>query len=189
MEDGQIIELYWQRDPSAITASEQKYGAYCLSVARNILHDTQDCEECVNDTWFRAWNAMPPQRPTKLRMFLARITRNLAFNRFRARGTQKRGGEVILLVLDELAECLAGERDVAEEYEAKELSESIRRFVAALPEREGNLFIRRYFFAEPISQIAERYGLTEGNVMVILSRTRKKLKEHLREEGFLHGSE
>lgn len=108
MEDGQIIELYWQRDPGAITASEQKYGAYCLSVARNILHDAQDCEECVNDTWFRAWNAMPPQRPVKLRMFLAKITRNLAFNRFRAQGIQKRGGEVIFLVLDELAECLAG---------------------------------------------------------------------------------
>lgn len=184
MEDYKIVGLYWKRDENAIKETSSKYGAYCFSIADNILHNTEDSEECVNDTWLNAWNAMPPQRPTKLQMFLAKITRNLSFNRFNARSAQKRGGGEILLVLDELADCLACEADVASEYEARELGRCIRSFVKSLPERDGNLFVRRYFFTESIAQIARKYGLTENNVTVILSRTRKKLKTHLVKEGF-----
>lgn len=185
MEDSQIVELYWQKNTDAISQTAHKYGAYCFTIAENILHNTEDSEECVNDTYLHAWNAIPPQRPKVLRMFLARITRNLSFDRFHARNAGKRGGGEIVLVLDELGECLGGGTDTEAAYEAKELRQSIRRFVQALPERDGNVLVRRYFFAEPTADIAKRYGLTENNVMVILSRTRKKLKAHLLQEGYL----
>ncbi len=185
MEDSQIIELYWQKNAEAISETAGKYGAYCFSIAEHILQNREDSEECINDTWLCAWNAIPPQRPKALRMFLAKITRNLSFDRFHARNAEKRGGGEVALVLDELAECLGGGTDTEGAYEAKELRQSIRRFVGALPEREGNVLVRRYFFAESVADIAERYGLSGNNVMVILSRTRKKLKAHLLKEGYL----
>lgn len=184
MEDFQIIELYFKRKEEAIHETDSKYGSYCFSVAENILHNTEDSEECVSDTWLKAWNAIPPQRPTVLRMFLAKITRNLSFNRFHARNAEKRGRGELPLVLDELAECIAHESDTENEYMAKELEQCIRLFVRELPERDGNVFVRRYFFTEPVSVIAKRYSMTENNVMVILSRTRKKLRAHLCKEGY-----
>lgn len=185
MEDSQIVELYWQKNTEAISETADKYGAYCFTVADNILHSAEDSEECVNDTWLHAWNAMPPQKPDVLRMFLAKITRNLSFNRFNARNMEKRGGGEIVLVLDELSECLASEADVEATYEATELEQCIRCFVRSLPERDRNVFVRRYFFTEPTSTIAERYGLTANNIAVILSRVRKKLKLELAKEGYL----
>jgi RNA polymerase sigma-70 factor (ECF subfamily) len=184
VEDHQIIELYWHKNEDAIKETDRKYGAYCFAIANNILHNTEDSEECVNDTWLSAWNAIPPQKPRILQMFLAKITRNLSFNRFISRSAKKRGGGEINLVLDELAECIAGEADVEREYAAKELEQCIRLFVRALPVRDGNVFVRRYFFTEPVWEIAKRYNLSENNVLVILSRTRKKLKMHLIKEGF-----
>ena len=184
MEDGQIIALYWQKSADAITETNSKYGVYCFAIADNILHSKEDAEECVNDTWLNAWNAMPPHRPRRLKLFLAKITRNLAFNRFHARTAQKRGGGEMELVLDELAECIANESDMESAYEARELGQSINAFVRALPVREGNVFVRRYFFTDSVAAIAKRYGLTENNVMVILSRTRKKLKTQLIKEGY-----
>ena len=185
MEDHQIVELYWQKNADAISETSNKYGGYCFAIADHILNNTEDSEECVNDTWLHVWNAIPPQKPNVLRMFLAKITRNLSVNRFKARNAEKRGGGEILLVLDELADCLAGETDVEREYEGRELEQCIRRFVRGLPERDGNVFVRRYFFTEPVAAVAERYGLTENNVMVILSRTRKKLRLKLVKEGYL----
>ena len=184
MEDCQIIELYRQKNTDAISATAGKYGAYCFAIADNILHSAEDAEECVNDTWLRAWNAIPPQRPGVLRLFLARITRNLAFDRYQARAAEKRGGGETALVLDELEECLGAGTDTEAAFEAEELRRCIRRFVEALPEREGNVLVRRYFFAEPVADIAKRYGLTENNVAVMLSRTRKKLKTYLAKEGY-----
>ena len=184
MTDSQIIALFWERNEDAIRETDALYGRRLFVVSDKILRAPEDAQECVNDTWLKAWNAMPPQRPTKLQIFLAKITRNLSFNRFNARSAEKRGGGEIILVLDELAECLASETDIASEYEAKELGQCIRSFVRLLSERDGNIFVRRYFFTESISQIARKYGLTENNIMVILSRTRKKLKAHLVKEGF-----
>lgn len=188
MEDSSIVELYWRRSPDAVLETERKYGAYCFAIAENILHNQEDSEECVNDTWLHAWKAIPPQKPVRLQMYLAKITRNLSFNRFRARSAEKRGGGEIVLVLDELAQCLACETDMQSEYEAKELEQYIRKFVRFLPDRDGNVFIRRYFFTEPVAEIAKRYDLTENHVMVILSRIRKKLKLQLIKEGFIHES-
>ena len=186
MKDIQVVELYWQKNTKAIQVSQQKYGAYCFSIANNILHNTEDSEECVNDTWLKAWNSIPPQKPVILKMFFAKITRYLAFNRFQARTAKKRGGGEIVLVLDELAECLVSSSNVENICETKELGQCIRLFVRNLPEKEGNIFVRRYFFTESISVIAKKYGLTENNVMVILSRTRKKLKTQLIKEGYLY---
>ncbi|MCM1027832.1 MAG: sigma-70 family RNA polymerase sigma factor [Roseburia sp.] len=185
MEDRQIVELYWQKNMSAISETADKYGAYCFQIANNILQNAEDSEECVNDTWLHAWNAIPPKRPDALRMFLAKVTRNLSFNRFQAKNAGKRGGGEIPLVLDELAECLAGGANVEAAYEAAELEECIRRFVRSLPERDRNVFLRRYFFTEPTAAIAKRYGLTGNNVTVILSRVRKKLRLKLMKEGYL----
>lgn len=185
MEDSTIIELYWQKNANAISETANKYGAYCFAIADNILHSVEDSEECVNDTWLRTWNAIPPQKPHVLRMFLAKITRSLSFNRFNARNAEKRGGGEITLVLDELEECVAGGSNVEATYEAMELEQCICQFVRTLPERDRNVFVRRYFFTEPIPAIAKRYGLTVNNVTVILSRTRKKLKFHLMKEEYL----
>lgn len=188
MEDLQIVELYWDRDPQAIARSKEKYGVYCFTVADHILRNWADSEECVNDTWLHAWNRIPPHRPNALRMFLAKITRRLAFNRFKSYTVQKRGGGELPLVLDELSECVGDETDVEDSIIARELGESVRQFVLTLPARDGDIFVRRYFFTESVSEIAQKYGLTANHVSVILNRTRCKLKLHLIKEGLIDES-
>ncbi|MBQ7873565.1 MAG: sigma-70 family RNA polymerase sigma factor [Oscillospiraceae bacterium] len=183
MKDEKIIGLYWQRDESAIAESEKKYGAYCFAVAENILHDREDSEEALSDTWMRSWNSIPPKKPQNLKLFFAKITRNLAFDRFKVKTAEKRGGGETALIIGELGECVPSAFCVEEEIAGKELRESINSFVKGLSLRERNVFIRRYFFAEKIGDIAKRYGISENNVSVILSRTRKKLKTHLEREG------
>ncbi len=185
MEDKQIIELYNQRKETAIEQTAEKYGTYCFSIANNILHSHEDSEECVNDTWMKAWNAIPPTVPTYLRVFLGKITRNLSFDKYRARHSESRGGGQMPVVLDELAEIVAGSSDVESQYEQKELVEAINLYLKKLPERDCNIFIRRYFFAEETALIARRYELKESNVLMILSRTRKKLHTFLKEEDFI----
>ena len=185
MDDSRIIELYWNRDSDAIEESGKKYGAYCFSIANNILRSKEDAEECVNDTWLRAWNAIPPQKPAKLQMFLAKITRNLSFDRLRSHSAEKRGGGEIALALDELAECVPCEGGAASELEYQELVKAVRRFVKSLPERDCNVFLRRYFFTESVREIASRYCLSENHVAVILSWVRRKLKQYLLKEGLM----
>lgn len=182
MDDSKIIDLYWQRDERAISETDGKYGTFCYSLAYRILEQHQDAEECVSDTWLRAWNAMPPQRPNRLQQFLARITRNLAFDRWRAHRAGKRCA--LTVALDELESCLPAPDGVEEPLRQKELSEALSRFLNALPARERGIFLRRYFYVESTKEIAERCGLKESHVLTLLSRTRKKLREQLRKEGF-----
>lgn len=182
MKDTEIIERYWQRDEAAIARTSEKYGSYCYSVANNILHNREDSLECLNDTWLRAWNSIPPHKPKNLKIFLAKIVRNLAFNKFEERNAKKRGGGEIVFVLDELEECIPNPHDVESEISIKELEKSIDSFVRGLSRRDANLFIRRYFFTEPIKAVAERYGLSENNVTVLLSRIRRKLRKYLEQE-------
>lgn len=184
MEDCAIIDLYWSRDPEAISRTCEKYGKYCRKVARNILPDRRDMEECVNDTWLKAWNAMPDDRPSLLAQYLGKITRNLALSRWRANHAEKRGGGELPLVLEELAECVSSS-DTHQDLEAVELEEAVNRFLRTLPERDCNLFLRRYWFAEPIADIAGRYGIRENTVRTILFRSRKKLQRYLEEEELL----
>lgn len=185
MNDSQIIALYWQRNEAAIAETNQKYGAYCYSIANNILSNKEDSDECVNDTWLRAWNVIPPQKPNAFRLFLAKITRNLSFDKFKAKHADKRGGGELALVLDELESCISDSSDTEAEFSLKELTESINSFLHTLSERECNIFLRRYFYAESVAEISIRYSLKDSNVQVILSRTRKKLREHLEKEGYI----
>ncbi|MCI8809600.1 MAG: sigma-70 family RNA polymerase sigma factor [Oscillibacter sp.] len=184
MKDCAIIDLYWSRNPEAISQTCEKYESYCRAVAQNILPDRRDTEECVNDTWLKAWNAMPEDRPSLLAQYLGKITRNLALNRWRASHAEKRGAGELPLVLDELAECVSSS-DILQTLEAAELEEAINRFLHTLPERECNLFLRRYWFAEPAAGIAKRYGMRENTVRTILFRSRKKLQCCLEKEGLL----
>ena len=181
MEDKQIIELFWQRSENAIAAVAEKYGSYCSKIAENILNRKEDAEECVNDTWMKAWQSIPPTIPDCLRVFLGKITRNLSFDKYRASHSAKRGGGEINLVLEELEEVI-GNSSVEAQLEGKMLTEAINTYLYKLPERDCNVFIRRYFFAETTSEIAKRYDLKESNVLMILSRTRKNLQAYLIQE-------
>lgn len=184
MEDAQIVGLYWARNERAITESSGKYGAYCNAIAHNILFNQADAEECVNDTWLRAWNAMPPHKPCILSTFLGKITRNLSFDRYKRIHREKRGGYNMDLVLDELGEVVSGYDNPEEQMQEKELKEEIDRFLFSLSEEKRHMFILRYWYADSISDIAARFGQSEGNVSVILSRVRKKLKLHLVKGGY-----
>lgn len=184
MEDSKIIQLYWNRDESAIPVTSKKYGAYCTSIARNILKNEEDTEECVNDTYFNAWNAMPPQRPSVLSAFLGRITRNLSFNRYKLLHTQKRGGGELPLVLEELTEVVSGKESVEQELERKELLAEINSFLAGLPKEKRQMFVRRYWYAEPVNEIAKRFGVSESSATMTLKRVREQLKEKLVEKGY-----
>lgn len=184
MEDCAIVDLYWSRDPEAIRRTGEKYGGYCRSIARNILPDRRDAEECVNDTWLGAWNAMPENRPSLLAPFLGKITRNLALTRWQAAQAEKRGGGELPLVLDELSECVSS-ADTLQTLEAVELEKEINRFLGTLPERECGVFLRRYWFTEPMADIARRYGMRENTVRTSLFRSREKLRRHLEKEGLL----
>ena len=186
MEDQKIIDLFWERDPEAIRYVNSSYGTYCFSIANHILGNQLDAEECVNDTWLRVWESIPPERPNFLRAFLGKITRNLAINRFQRETAQKRGGGELPLVLEELSCCITGSSDPEASVSAKELGKCVNAFVGSLPLRDRNVFVRRYFFTESVENIAKRYSLQKNNVLVILHRTRRKLKKYLIREGFLH---
>ena len=182
MDDSKIIDLYFKRDETAIEKTDRKYGAYCYTVANNILSSHEDAEECVNDTWMRTWNSIPPQRPQALKLFLLRITRNISLDRLKAVKAKKRGGGETELAIEELSECIPGAGDVIDELIEDELSRLIRRFVHSLPDTERAIFVRRYFFLESIKAVADKYGMSEGSVMTRLSRTRKKLRTLIEKE-------
>lgn len=185
MNDPQIVDLYWQRNLDAISLSAQKYGNYCLSVAKNILCNFQDAEECVNDTWVGAWNSMPDNRPNNLRIFLGTITRRLACSRIRMDHAQKRGSGQIPLILEELETCLPTAPSAAQVVEAKELERYINAFLHTLPQQECNIFLRRYWFAESVSQISRRYNCNPNTVKSSLYRSRRKLRAFLEKEGLI----
>lgn len=184
MEDTQIVQLYWNRDEQAIPATDKKYGAYCTKIAKNIVGNYEDAEECVNDTYLNAWNAMPPHKPSVLSTFLGKITRNIAFNRYKHNTANKRGGGEMAVILDELAECVSGNDDVEQELDRKELMRTIDSFLETLTQDKRNIFIRRYWYSDSISDIAQRYGMKDGSVSVILNRSRLKLRNYLLERGY-----
>lgn len=183
MKDIDIINLYWSRNEEAIVQTAAKYGNYCHSISYNILHSEEDAEECVNDTYHSAWNAMPPQCPTHLSAFLGRITRNLSLNRFKLYNAQKRGGGQVMLALSELEDCIPSATTVEQVMEEKFLTQSISRFLHAQPERKRDIFIRRYWYLDSVDQIAKSYGLTRSNTASLLHRMRCELKVHLEKEG------
>lgn len=184
MDDRQIITLYNNRDERAITESANKYGKHCYSIAYNILSDAEDSEECLNDTWLDAWNSIPPAFPSSLKLFLSKIVRNLSLDKYKYRHREKRGGSEIELALEEIEEFVKDTSSVEDEVTERELANVISDFLHTIPERDCNIFLRRYYYVDPISAIAKRYKVSESNVFMILSRTRSKLKAHLEDRGY-----
>lgn len=184
MEDTKIIDLYWERSETAITESAAKYGKYCYSIAYAILQNREDSEECVNDTWMRVWKAIPPEKPRVLSTFFGRITRNLALDRHKANKTQKRGGE-LPLVLEELNECIPSNADTEQEVMTSELEAAINRFLHGLSERECNIFLARYWYTKSVAEIAADFSEKQQNIKTILFRSRQKLKAFLEKEELL----
>lgn len=182
MEDGRIVQLYWDRDQSAISATAEKYEGYCASIARNILGDERDAEECVNDTWYAAWTRMPPELPQCLRAFLGRITRNLSISRFRSNRAQKRysGMEVLLSELDD---CVPAPRDVEQVVDQKRLSALISGWLDGLAEDDRVLFVRRYWHGDAVKDLAKGRGCTANQMAQRMLRLRRSLKAFLESEG------
>ena len=183
MNDSQIVELYWQRSESAISETSLKYDRFCHTIAYNILFSEEDSEECVNDTWLRAWYTIPPQYPSKLSAFLGRITRNLSLDRLKSRYALKRAGSEATLALDELAECIPARVSIEAALEAQELGGLLNRFLEGMEPSARKILIRRYWFLSPVKEIASAYGISESSVKVTLHRTRAKLREYLEKEG------
>jgi len=182
MEDTRIVELFFQREERAIEESHRKYGAYCRAVANNILHSEEDSQECVNDTWLRAWNSIPPDRPERLSVYFGKITRNLAIDRYRSAHSEKRGGGQTEVCLDELSECIGGRNTIEDNFILRDLLSS---FLRTLPEKNRHIFLFRYWYMVPVSKIADHFGMTPDAVKMLLLRTRKKLEAFLEKEGGL----
>lgn len=185
MDDAKIVELYWARSDAALTETVKKFGPYCHTIAYNVLENVEDSEECVNDTYMRAWNSMPDKRPAALAPYLGRITRNLALNRIIEKNTLKRGCGEVALALDELDECTASSYSLEREVEAREIAAAMNRFLSKLPETERALFVSRYWFMAPVRELAEKFGFSESKTVSMLRRTRLKLGKFLTGEGLV----
>ena len=185
MDDRQIIALYNERSEAALSETENKYGRYCRTIAYNILNNEEDSEECVNDTWLKAWEAIPPRCPDSLAAFLGKITRNLALNLYKHKNREKRGGGQTMLVLEELVECVPGTDSTEDAVDEALLAEVLNGFLAELPTEKRKIFMRRYWYLSSVREIAEEYGLSESKVKMTLLRLRSKLKTVLEKEGIL----
>ena len=183
MNDHAIIELFFHRDQGAILEAQEKYGAYCLSVAQNILENREDSQECLNDLWLKAWNAIPPSRPQHLGPFLGKITRNLALNCIRREQTQKRGSSTVQVAMEELEGCIPAAGDAYAALEEKQLAELLNRFLEELPQEKRVAFVLRYYYGTSILKIAGQLRCSESRVKSMLHRTRKQLRTYLEQEG------
>ncbi len=183
MNDNEMIDLFFARDPQAIQAAKDTYSGYCAYIAGNLLQNRMDQEECLNDTWLRAWNAIPPSRPQQLGPFLGKITRNLALNRIRREQAQKRGGGTVQVAVDELNECIPSVGDAFEALEGKRLTQLLNAFLAELPQEKRVAFVLRYYYGTSILKIAGQLRCSESRVKSMLHRTRKQLRTYLEQEG------
>ena len=182
MEDPKIVELYWARSEEAIARTAEKYGGYCHQIAYGILRDLQDSEECVSDTWLRTWNALPPQKPASLGAFVAKITRNLALDRYRKHHTASRGGGQVQMAMEEMEWALPARDPMNELTDAAVLTAALERFLDGLPKGKRQVFLLRYWFFLTPTQIAQQLDLSKNTVASMLRRTRLELKEFLRQE-------
>ncbi len=183
MEDNQIVDLYWARSEQAISETSNKYGHYCYYIAYNILHSKEDSEECVNDTYLNAWNAMPDQRPNILSAFLGKITRNLSLQRWEKYTAQKRGAGQVPLALDELQDCIPATDKTDHIVDDLMLADLLNRFLASLTAEKRIIFMRRYWYLCPVAEIASDFAISESKVKMSLLRSRNELKLLLTKEG------
>ncbi len=185
MDDQAIVELYLSRSEHALSETATKYGAYCYSIAYNILANREDAEESVSDTYLAAWSTIPPKRPVILSTFLGKLTRRISIDCLRKRTADKRGGGENDLVLDELSSCIAGNENVESAYIYKELAECINRFLDSLPQTERNVFLCRYWYLDSVADIASYFGFSQSKAASMLHRLRRKLRVQLEWEGYL----
>ena len=179
MDDNGIIGLFWQRSEDALTECRSRFGGYCRAIARNILNNDGDADECVNDTWLRAWNAIPPAKPSRLKALLGKITRNLALDRYESARSQKRGGGSTPLALEELADIPAPQADDSE------ITHAINGFLRSEPPENADIFVKRYWYLQNIADIATEYGYKENRITSLLFRMRGRLKQKLESEGLM----
>lgn len=184
MNDDQIIELYMERSEKAVSEAYDKYSAYCSTISFNILQNSEDAEECVNDTFQKAWESIPPDNPKNLKAFLGKIARNISLNKLKYNRTQKRGSGQIDILLSELEECISDKFSVEAEIYGEELSRMINRFLSSLSKDKRRIFVSRYWYMCSIKEISEQYSMSEGNIKSILFRVRKQLKNYLKKEGY-----
>lgn len=184
LEDSKIIDLFYERSEQAILELSKKYGALCYSIARNILNNVQDVEECVNDAYLAAWNTIPPQNPNPLKSYINRIVRNIAITKYHTNTAAKRNSTYDV-ALDELEECIPARQSIEDEMAVKELTQAMESFLDTLDKESRVMFVRRYWYSDSISDIAERFQLSNNNVTVKLSRIRGRLKKYLEKEGFI----
>lgn len=185
MQDKDIVALYWERNEQAVKETEVAYGRYLLKIAYNILSNTEDSKEAVNDTYVKAWHSMPPQKPMVLSTYLGKLTRETSIDRVRSRTRQKRGGSQYLLSLEELGDFAKDDDTVAETAELRAVAETIGAFLQTLPPITRHIFVGRYFFLDSVREIARYCGVSEAKVKTDLHRTRTALKTHLEKEGLL----
>ncbi len=183
MEDKKIVDLYWKRSETAISETANQYGRYCHRIAYNILHNNEDCEECVNDTYLRAWNAIPPKRPDRLSTFLGKIVRNLSLDRYERYTAEKRGLGQVPLALDELEGCVPAFSNAEQVTDDLALAEVLNRFLAGVKSEQRKIFVQRYWYLNPVKEIAAYFGISESKVKMTLLRLRGKIKRFLEEEG------
>jgi len=181
MDDKQIVDLFFERNEEAIKKTEEKYSRYCNYIASNILASKEDCEECVNDTYLRAWNSIPPNKPSNLKAFLGKITRNLALDKLDRNTAQKRCTESTL-VYDEIAECIP-DANSSELTDELALKTALIKFLGSLKRDKRIVFLQRYWYLSSVKDIAKNNGLSENNVKIILLRLRAKLKKFMEKEG------
>ena len=183
--DKEIISLFNARNERALSAVSEKYGGICSGIAKNILKNEQDAEECVNDTYLKVWESIPPERPESLCAYIAKLTRNSAIDRYRMERSEKRGGGELSLILDELAECISDKNDSVElTAERNDLLSAINEFLETLPSERRIAFVSRYSLCESVKSIAQRLGISQNKVSVNLNRTRKGLVDYLKRKGY-----
>ena len=185
LSDEEIIELYWQRNEEAITATDYKYRKYLYTIAYNIINDNQECEECLNDTYMNTWNSIPPARPQIFHAFLSRIMRNVAMDRFKHNSAQRRVPAELIVSLGELEECIDGGATPEEELAIKEVADILSDYLRSLPRRKMVIFICRYYYSDKISEIAEMLETSESTVSRELSLLRNGLYEKMKEKGVM----
>ena len=184
MRDDDIVALYWQRDENAIRETQRKYGRYLNKITYNVLADLGDCEEVVNDTCLKAWNSMPPHRPAVLRTYLGKIARQLSIDRFRTRNREKRQGSEYSLSLSELEECAVRGDATRQTVDAHLLAEAVSSYLKTLPVQARHAFVGRYYYMDPLKEVAAYCGMSESKAKSLLYRTRQGLKAYLKQEGF-----
>lgn len=182
MEDNQIIELYFRRDEAALQETHSKYGAYCFRIAKNILENREDSEECVNDTWVQTWKRIPPTVPESLKAFLGKIVRDISLSRYRANHAKKRFNAMDVM-LEELENCLPSDFDMMEMLEKKQLAELINDWLGTISKDDRILFIKRYYYGESVKNLARAYGKPENYISQRMLKLRRKLRTYLQEKG------